>query len=702
MLAAVFGLAWGGEGAPAPKGAEPPAPKAPEPKAPEPKAPEPKELAPAIEVTELKLAYPAADLAKHKMYEKHTGLPKLEEALQLQVKLGKTAEGYVAARAGVEAVAFVLAELPKQPLKKFFPSAILSIEEQIVKWFNQRGIVGVFVATHPDDVTVTFRRRKYPEAGSEFAGWDDNRGTRKDLRLVVWVGMVTRVRTIASGTRVPPDKRVDNPLNARIKAHSPVQPATNGAAARSDLLDQEALERYTFFLSRHPGRRVDVALSSDDKPGGVVLDYLVTENRPWYAYAQISNTGTAFTRRWRERFGFVHNQLTGRDDILTLDYSTAGFDAAHAVALSYEMPVFHFDRLRWRTYAQWSRYTASDVGIANAEFVGKGWSVGTELIFNFFQRRAFFLDAVAGARVQHERVEDKLLDQVGEDTLLVPYVGLRLQRVTEVASTFGSAFLEWNHANWIGTHKGQLERLGRENPDLHFHVLRYDLSHSFYVEPFLDPAAWEAPGSRSWWRSTLAHELFFAIRGQHSMGDRLIPQNQMVIGGAYTVRGYPESVVIGDSAWVATAEYRFHFPRILKPLALLERRAPEDPKTGARQVGIHAAETKLTEPTKPAKFPLLGGPFRFAPQDVYVRPDWDLIFRLFFDVGRVTHEHNEVFEVDRTIRGCGAGAELRIRDNFSIRCDYGVALDDIEDPATGDKTWRRGNHRFHTICTLAF
>jgi len=650
VLMGVFALSWGGEGAPPAAG-----PPAGEPGA-------------AVEVSEFKLLYPSVEYAPHKLYEKHPGLPKLEDAARAVVRLGKVADGYVKRQAGAEEVAFALCDLPKQPLKKFYASALVSVEEQLVEWFNARKVVGVFVATHPKDMVVQFDRAR------KVVGLEDLRGTVKELRLVIWVGLVTKVRTVASGDRVPKDKRMDHPVHARLRERSPLQPAVEGAAERRDLLDKDALERQAAFLSRHPGRRVDVALSSDDKPGGVVLDYLVSESRPRYVYFQVSNTGTEYTRPWRERFGFVHNQLTNHDDILTLDYSVAGDrDVAEALALSYEVPVFNFldGRLRSRTYASLSRYTASDVGIANAEYDGRSCSVGTELIWNFLQLKSFFVDAVVGARCEHIRVEDKLAGQTGDERLLVTYCGMRFQRLTELSSLYGSLILEKNHPGIAGTHADELEKLGRTDPDRTFRVLKYDLAWSFYLEPLLNRKAWEDP--TTWRSSTLAHEVALSVRGQRALGSRLIPQYEMVVGGAYTVRGYPESVTVGDSACVASAEYRFHLPRVFKPNA---------------------------QPV--AKFPGFTQPFRWAPQQVYGRPDWDLVFRAFYDVGRVENTHRKTFEVDRTIHGAGVGVEVRIKDNFSLRCDYGVALDDITDPVTDEKRVRSGDHRIHTVCTLSF
>ncbi|NQT88546.1 hypothetical protein HQ560_17405, partial [bacterium] len=265
-----------------------------------------------IEVSEFQVSYGGVDDPEHALSGGHPGLPSGSDLLAIRIRLGKGPEAYVAASAGVEAVVLPLADLPKQHTL-FTTEALLSLQKQVVEWFHRRGLVGIFVAAHPEDLR----------------GVEDMRAPdQKALRLVVWTGVVTSVRTVAGGDRdIPPEERVGNPRHKRILAGSPVRPYAEGDATRLDLLRKQALERYVYRLSRHPGRRVDLSLASDVRPGGVALDYLVNENRPWYAYVQASNTGTKFTSDWRERVGFVHNQLTNNDDIFTLDYITASFEA---------------------------------------------------------------------------------------------------------------------------------------------------------------------------------------------------------------------------------------------------------------------------------------------------------------------------------------------------------------------------------------
>ena len=106
-------------------------------------------------------------------------------------------------------------------------------------------------------------------------------------------------------------------------------------------------------------------------PGTTRLAYHVAEQKPWLVYAQVGNYGTEGTTEWRERFGFSHNQLTGNDDVLRLDYVTGNFDEVHAGFGSYEVPIWRLDRLRLRGYGSYSEYDASEVGARPARLPGR-------------------------------------------------------------------------------------------------------------------------------------------------------------------------------------------------------------------------------------------------------------------------------------------------------------------------------------------
>jgi hypothetical protein len=95
---------------------------------------------------------------------------------------------------------------------------------------------------------------------------------------------------------------------------------------------------------------------------------------------------------------------------------------------------------------------------------------------------------------------------------------------------------------------------------------------------------------------------------------------------------------------MGTVEYRLHIPRLLRPKA--------GPAT---------------------QVPLLGE-FRGRPQYVFGRPDWDLILRVFTDAGRALKAGRIPGEFNETLWGAGAGLELLLKRNLSLRFDYGQAL----------------------------
>lgn len=573
----------------------------------------------------------------------HPNLPPLDQIMQTTVQLSPVQDGFTAAKPGAPVQTVRLVDLPTTGQPYLYGSAIRLVNQRLVEAFNERGYIGIYIAPNPQDISDEAQDIR-PEGQTA-------------MRLQVRVGQVTEVRTLASGDRVPTEERIDSPQHERILAHSPVKPGDAQDLLRKDLLDD-----YIYRLNRHPGRRVDVAVSAAEGVGGVALDFLVTEAKPWMVYAQVSNTGTKETNNWRERFGFSHSQLTGRDDILNLDYVTAGFESAHTFQGSYEAPFFESERLRWRVFGSWSQFTAADVGFAGEDFTGEEWQAGGEMIYNIYQRREHFIDAIVGTRWQSVHVNNEIIDVNATEDFFLPYVGLKYERITETATTLGSVTFTANIPSVAGTSSSEIANLGRPFVDDDMYYLSWDLSQSFYLEPLLNRAAWEDTSTPA--SSTLAHEVFLGVRGQYAFGKRLIPQHEQTVGGLYTVRGYPESVQAGDTVVIGNVEYRLHIPRLFA--------------------------------IRPEPGTLFGQTFRWAPQQVYGRPDWDLLMRAFFDVGRVMYSERRNYENEQTLMGTGLGVELVYKRNFSVRVDWAVALEGIENQVTS------GSDRFHILATFLY
>ncbi len=606
------------------------------------------------------------------------GHPAPEDILQARVTLGIGAGGYVQAREGVATVTLRVSDIAEEPMRRFSLLALTDVVKAVFEEFKRRGIIGVVVDAS-EDVHLPMRRdpatgRYELDTADPRHGEDLRKASRPEapteFHMVVYTGVVTSLRTQATGERIPSEERIDNPRHAFIRERSPVQPATPGAAGeRRDLLRKDRVDEFMYRLNRHPGRRVDASISAGENEGEIALDYLVNESKPWAVYAQVSNTGTEETDEWRERFGFTHNQLTGNDDILSLDYITASFDETNAVLGSYEAPLGGSEWWRWKVFGNWNEYTASDVGFAGEQFEGEGWTAGAELIWNFFQHEELFLDGVAGLRWQTADVNNVGLGTTGTGDFLLPSIGVRLERQTDLSTTLASIGLEGNLAGAAGTDLASIQNLGRLDVDDEWAVIKFDAYHSFFLDPVLD-SKWEDPSSGP----TLAHELALIGRGQWALDYRLVPNFQQVVGGLYTVRGYPESSAAGDTVLVGTVEYRFHIPWALR----------QDP-----------------QPRR-----MFGRQFRFFPQQPYGRSDWDFVIRAFMDAGYAKNNDRQAGEDDETLIGAGLGAELVFRRNLSVRLDWGIALHDTEAGQTVNgefsPDWTAGRSRVHLVATILY
>jgi len=532
--------------------------------------------------------------------------------------------GLIARRAGLALESIPLGELGAgdEPAQ-LYGSALRQAGATIVRVYNSQGLRGIRVAGRIDGQTLV---------------------------LTVTEGVIGEVRTL--GFEEDEAVEIATGLSERIRRRSPVQPG--------QLVNIDAIDEFVHRVNRHPGRRVDVALAPGEQTDRLVLDYLVAQNDPLFVFGQFSNTGTDSTGDWRERFGLVHYNLSDNDDIFTADYTTSDFKDYHALTASYDRPFdtdAPDDSLRWRAFAQFVRYDSSDVGFAGRDFTGKTFSAGGEVVWNFWQDGAKFADLVGGMRYMSVDVDDDFFSTSASSPFLLPYIGARYEERTDRSSTNAALTLETSVGSVVDN--DDLDALGRSDVDDDFTILRFDATHSFFLEPLLDKA-FGAEGS------TLAHELYFSVRGQTSFGSRLPPNFVTVAGGFYSVRGYPESFVVGDQGFVATAEYRYHIPRGLAP----------------GEVGTFGDQ-----------------PFRWRPQQTLGRPDWDLIGRAFIDVGRTVNEDRLAFETDQTLVGAGVGGELAIKRNFSLRLDLGFVLKE----ATNDvSTEEEGDSRLHAQITILY
>jgi hemolysin activation/secretion protein len=547
------------------------------------------------------------------------------------------------------------------PGGRFAESALVSIFQAVAAHYNRLGVFGVFVVVDREDIDPQ-THEDYRPAG------------RKALRLVVWVSRVSEVRSVAKGARVPPRESVDHRVHRHIRSPSPLRAGADGAPGSR--LFKKRLDNYLLDLNRHPARRVDAAISAGATPGEVTLDYLVAERRPWFAYAQVSNSGTETTDDFRQHLGFAYYQLANRDDTLLLDLSTASFKGGFSSSASYDCPLLYPNTLRAKLFGAYSEFVAEDPRIHLDEFTGHSVAAGLELAWSPFRLWGFSVDFAPGLTWQTFYVNNTALDDITADTgFVAAQFAVRLERNTQHMRTALRLTYETNFGGDTNLHPLKQSALGRLETEPGYRILQFDLGHSMYLEPLFFGEKFYT--GENWRKSASAHEIAATLRGQQVLNNgRVIPQKLMTVGGMYSIRGYPDSVAAGDNVVMGSLEYRLHVPRLFRPLSEIARdRGDARPPT------------------------YFGIPVNWRAPGIHSLPNWDFVVRLFADAGRVKVIRRMSWEHDRSLHSLGAGMETQLFGHLNVRCDWGFAQKTIN---TAHREIRPWSSRLHFSASLVW
>lgn len=572
----------------------------------------------------------------------HPELPAIDELNRVSVRLMRDADGVWRVPGNGNAGEIVtVGQIPAD--SRFDAGALRQVAQEVVRWYNARDLYGVWVA--------------FSELEATSAGITDRRpADDRVARLKVWASQVAEVRTLARGKRFKAQDSVNNRRHRGVIMHSPLH-AAQGTAPGS-LFHQRQLNEYLHGLSLHPGRLVEASIASAGEPGKVVLDYLVNESRPWQIFGQVTNFGTDATGVWRGRVGFQDNQLTNHDDILNIDAISTPDFKTYGSFISYRIPILRPAVLLARVYGSYGDFIASDVAIQSLRYAGRNWLGGVEFTNRLALPRDWELVSALGANFTHYGIQSRVVQTdkevplvTGSSNFLLPFFSTTLTRNATWWSLSGSLRYDQTVGDYANRDiTSGIPALGRTNADADWTSLRWSLTGSIYLEPIFMHGDANA--------RYLANQLSVRVRGRTLLkGSRLIPHEQEPIGGAFSVRGYAESVLSADEFVAGSIEYAFHFPRVLKP----------------------GEQGKLFKQ-----------PFRWRPKDKRQEPDWDLVARAFFDYAYrqvtplppdpgQTVDDLGLVERSLSIAGAGGGLELQVKQNLSIRCDVGVSLTELRD-----------------------
>lgn len=377
----------------------------------------------------------------------------------------------------------------------------------------------------------------------------------------------------------------------------------------AESLDSVTLSKDLDWLNNNPFRQVDVVFKPGQSLGTTDVELDVNDRLPFRPYVGYEDSGTRFTGPDRFITGFNWGNALFLDHQLNYQYAAdIDFDLLSAHSMNYIAP------LPWRhTLMLFGAYVDAKAnfesgGVVGTTADGVSWQVSGRYSIPIPDFKKYRSQAALG--FDFKRSNNNLLaggtpvitSETDIDQFVLSYSGTLPDRYGKTSAGLEvyyspSGLSEFNHSS-------------------DFNALRTGAqSHYFYGRLNIERIT-RLPWNFSW---------LLSAWGQYST-ERLLPSEELALGGYNTIRGYDERVLLGDTGWIVNNEIRS--PSI--PLANM-----------------------LNVPGVTDQLQLLG----------------------FFDYGYLHVINAQPGEPPNpTLYSTGVGLRYSLRHNFSVRFDYGFPL----------------------------
>lgn len=297
------------------------------------------------------------------------------------------------------------------------------------------------------------------------------------------------------------------------------------------------------LANENPAKQVRVLLLPGAQPGESAARVGVVEQPVQRWTVSADNTGNEATGRTRANLGWQHADLSGHDDVLTAQFTTAPANPGRVKALSagYHLPLYR-DLGTLDAYAGYSDIDNGNTPTAAGDlrFSGRGRALGLRLT------RHLLRNGEVSPRVSVGLDYRAYLNQCAITGLPDGACGpagesVAVQPLTVEYAEQGGGRMPWTGAVSLAAN---LQLGAGMNDEAHFAAVRNGATPSFVV--MRANGSVQVPLGAGWRVQARA-------AGQMT-GDALVPGEQFGIGGISSVRGYDERELAGDRGAAATLE----------------------------------------------------------------------------------------------------------------------------------------------------
>lgn len=384
---------------------------------------------------------------------------------------------------------------------------------------------------------------------------------------------------------------------------------------RGEPLDMVEIQKDVMRLNENRDLKVSAVLSTGAKPETVDVTLKTKEAAPYHVTVGTDNQGSRLTGRYRESVAFNTSNLTGNHDDLSINAVISDLSTGEFV--SYQMPV-----------GTYGTKLGMDVGLFQAklgqeykrfDIVTATQYYNPNVTVELYQSQNLQVDVQSGVKIKNT-IKKQARDKVTDERLRLPYAGLEIVENDAQGQTNFSPELSGGSPGLLGSSRRDNPLASRRGSDGSF--LKYSQNLNRY--------------------QTMPWGSYVQLKSQVQYATEVLPTSeQLQLGGANSVRGYPEGDYLADSG--ANLNMDWYFP--LYPV--------------------------------PASWK--AGDFSFRNN---IEP------LVFFDMGggRLNKAYGTE-KSEKMLAGFGGGVKVRVKNNAHVKLEWAKAIGDKPVRGTGPSTF---------------
>lgn len=284
-------------------------------------------------------------------------------------------------------------------------------------------------------------------------------------------------------------------------------------------------------VNMHPDRAVRAILKKGEETETTDVILKVEDSAPWHMFTEYDNRGTKYTGRHRFQLGYVHNNLSGREDILSGRFIKSN-ERLNGGSLDYNLPVNH-NLTRAGAYFS---YVDTDImkEFRPLDAKGRASIAGIYLTRHFLDEE--HIRGNWGSGLDIKRSRNYLLgSKTSNDKLSVVKLNLSIDGDDKDGMTFWGQEMDFGAPHFLGAMGDDSDSASRLGSGGRFFKSTMEIRRQQNLP--------------------LSSFLLLSARTQYSP-DKLVSGEQFWIGGADSVRGYPELEYMGDYGYNTSIELR--------------------------------------------------------------------------------------------------------------------------------------------------